>query len=61
MRKMPKVETPRARVELLLLVAANRDEIEDADNLIAGLRRLIVDEECQPSAEPVHWSLRGLM
>ncbi len=56
MRNTRKVETPRGRVELLLLIAANRDEIENADQLIAGLRQLIVDEECQPSAESARWS-----
>ena len=51
MRAWRAVETPRGRVELLFLIAANREELPEADELITGLRELIRDEECQPGAD----------
>jgi len=51
------LETPRFRVSLLVLVASNTDKIAEADSMLANLRRVITDTECQPDPFTEEWRL----
>jgi hypothetical protein len=49
--------TPRARVELWLMVAANRDRVDEAEDILENLRRVIWSEECQPDSVLDGWRI----
>lgn len=51
------LDTPRFRVNLLILIADNMDKIAEADSMLANLRRVITDTECQPDPCTEEWRL----
>jgi hypothetical protein len=44
-------------VQLWLAIAFNRDWVPDADNMLASLRKVIIQQECQPDPVETEWHI----
>jgi len=54
-KRYRKVESPRERVELLVLLAVNAERLLNHEALMASLRRVIAETECQPDPPTPEW------
>ena len=54
------MESPRDRDELLVLIAVNAERLPNHEALMASLRRVIAETECQPDPPTLEWDFDTL-